>query len=455
MNNAKLSTAIALVLGGVSAAHAATGPTLAQCQSPSETLYIAGSSAAQNAFGVALNTADAFGGSEVTFSASNGNFKAYCGISANAALAPVGDPVVIHYRAEGGSVVGALPIVNNVSVKFLNLAGPSTAPTTGNLTPGTTYTLTTTGTSQSVGTTDGWGGTGNPSTLTSHTVEVGVTDVEPSQFSGSNYPTAYSTAVFGPQASASALGALPKTVLFDQVFGIFVNTSGFNGSTATGQALNLSKETYGAILSGTYTDWSQVPVSTFTNGVASAGVASSSPLAITRINREAGSGTRTGASIYFLGYNCGQTATSIVESGSKDYYATSDELAAIGATGGAVGYASIDQSATNVSIATLNGIVPSNLAAATGDYGWWYEAQLIKGSIISNGGSTIYGFLTTELASVNTVPHVKDILAVPGAGSPKNSLSVPVAPNTFGGATTPIYVNSYTHQSNSCSVPVQ
>ena len=436
MNNLKLASAIALALGGISAAQAGTAPTLAQCQSPTDLLFVAGSSAAQNAFANALNT-DAFGGAGVTFKASNGNFEAFCGISSNASFAPVGNPVVVHYRAEGGSVTGALPIVSSKPIKFLNLAAATALG----------QTLTTTGTSSTVGTTDGWGGA-----LISHTVEVGVTDLEPAQFVAKNYPTAYSATVFG-SASPAQLNALTKTVLFDQVFGLFVNTSGLNGG-GTGQALNLSKQTYANILDGTYTDWSEVPTTTFSGGVPTASVASTVAAPITLINREAGSGTRTGASIYFLGYNCGQTSTAVSDPNpTTDYYATSDELAAASSTPGGIAYASIDNAGkANLTTVSLNGIAPSNLATTTGDYQWWFEAQLIKGTITSTGGPTIYSFLATELANVNTAPHAADILAVPGAGSPKNAISIPAAANTNEPGS-PIYVNAYTHSSNSCSIP--
>jgi hypothetical protein len=450
MNNGKLAAAIALALGSATAAQAAvtgTVPTLAQCQSPVDSLYVAGSSAAQNAFANALN-ADAFGGAGVTFKASNGNFEAFCGISTNAAFAPVGDAVVVHYRAEGGSVVGALPIVSGNPIKFLNLSSASGL----TLAAGGTYTLATTGTSETVGTTDGWGPSG---TLVGHTVEVGVTDLEPGQFIGANYPTRYSATVFG-SATGTQLNNLNKTVLFDQVFGLFVNTSGLN-SGGTGQPLNLSKQVFAKILDATYTDWSQVPVTTFTGTGGTtpvAGVASNVPAAITVVNREAGSGTRTGASIYFLGYNCQQTSTVIIDpTPANDYFATSDELAAVTSTPGAIGYASIDNAGkANITTVSLNGIAPSNLAATTGDYQWWFEAQLIKGNITSNGGGTIYNYLTTELVNVKTAPHVADILAVPGAGSPKNAISIPVVADTSQ-AGSPIYVNPFTHNSKSCSIP--
>jgi PBP superfamily domain len=428
MRNLKIASAVALALGGVSAAQAAS-PTLANCRAPAATLYVAGSSAAQNSFANALNT-DLFGGGEVTYSASNGNFKAYCGFSTNSAVAPVGSTVVVHYRAEGGSVVGALPIVSGQAIKFLDLTNGAVSGTT----------VPTTGTSAANGTTDSWGGA-----LTSHTVEVGVTDVEPGALIGKNYPTAYSAAVFG-SATPAQLGGLTKTALFDQVFGLFVNTSGLNASGASGQPVDLTRETAANILTGKYTDWKNVPT-------ASGGSVSTVSAPITVVNREAGSGTRTGASIYFLGYNCGQVTVSIPETGAADGFQTADVLATAGSTPGAITYASIDNAGKpNLSTVSLSGVAPTNLAATSGAYDYWFEAQLIKGNIVSSGGLPIYTFLSTELSTVNTAPHLVDILAIPNAGSPKNHATVPVTANTAqpGAA---IYVNPFTRGGLSCNVP--
>src|ERR1700735_1629056 len=208
MRNLKIAAAVSLALGGMSAAHAQV--TVTQCKgTPADTLYIAGSSAAQNAFGAALAT-DLFGGAsnELTFKASNGNFEAFCGLAAagNTAGITAGNLVVVHYRAEGGSVVGALPIVANKPVKFLDLTNAAVTSTS----------VTTGGTSELQGPTDAWTGP-----LTEHTVEVGVTDVEPGILVGANYPTTYSTTVFGT-ATTAQLSTLSHTALFQEIYGIFV-----------------------------------------------------------------------------------------------------------------------------------------------------------------------------------------------------------------------------------------
>jgi hypothetical protein len=424
-DNSKIAYAVALVLGTIGTA-AQAQPTVTQCKTPNETLYVAGASAAQTGVGNALNT-DAFGGTALTFSASNGNFKAYCGISANTNIAPLGDIVVVHYRAEGGSVVGALPIVSGHSVKFLDLTNSSVTSTT----------VTTGGSSGTVGTTDGWTGP-----LTEHTVEVGVTDMEPSQFVVSDYPSSYSTGVYGA-ASPAQLAGLTKTVLFDQVFGLFVNTIGFNGSTASGQAVNLGRSTAANILAGgTYTDWSQVPNGTTTPGT----TVSSTAAPIVVVNREAGAGVRVAAAIYFLNYNCPQLTTPIAETGAPDAYTQSDALTTAETTPGAITYASIDNAGKpNLTTVSLNGIAPSNFAPVSGQYDWWYEAQLIKGTIVSGGGPTVYAFLRTALANVNTAPHQTDVLAIPTSFNPGNP-----SPNTAvpGPA---IYVNPFTRNNNSCN----
>jgi hypothetical protein len=429
MNNLKVAAAVALAIGSVSAAHA--NPTAAQCGAPGALLYVAGSSAAQAAFSTALAT-DLFGGTANlnTFSGTNGNFKAYCGsaVSGNTAGITAGTVVTVHYRAEGGSVVGALPIVSGRPIKFLDLTNAAcqiASPVVN-------------GTSATVGTTDGWTGC-----LTTHAVEMGVTDLEPTVFVPPNYPSAYSATVFG-SANATQLAGLTSTKLFQQVFGLYVNTSGINGG-GTGQALNLSKETVATILSGNYTDWSQVPSGTGT------GMVSSVPATITLINREAGSGTRTGASIYFLNTNCSSSTLTLSDpTPLADGYATGDVLASAASIPGAITYASIDNaSKANMTNVTLSGVTPSNLAAANGQYDWWYEATAQRGNITSTGGVGIYNWLVGgELAAHATAPHTAQINVIPSFAGNGTAL----AADTLGGKT--IYTNPFTRGGKSCKLPV-
>jgi hypothetical protein len=438
MNNIKVAAAVALALGGTAAAQSAlAAPTAAQCAAATATLYVAGSSAAQPSFATALANDLFDAGGETTIAApavagsANGNFKAYCGAAkaGNGAGVATGAIVTVYYRGEGGSVVGALPIVSGKQIKFLDLSAASCQVTNPSVV----------GLSSNVGTTDGWTGCVSP-----HAVEMGVTDVEPGQFHAPNYPSAYSTAVFG-SATQAQLAGLTKTPLFQQVFGLFVNTNGFNGSTATGQAVDLSRETAAAILSGNYSDWSTVPTSTGSQ-------VSSTSVPITIVNREAGSGSRTGATIYFLGTNCVNFPLALSDpSPANDGYATGDVIATAGSTPGAITYASIDNKGKpGLTLVSLAGVAPSNLAATSGTYDWWFEATAQKGTITSPGGLGIYNWLVGgELANIATAPHVIDILAIPTAGT--NSATVPVTASTVGGVT--IYTNPFSKNGNSCSIP--
>lgn len=431
MSNLKIATAVALALGGVSAAQAAL-PTTAACAATTNDLYIAGSSAVQKALFLALTAAGgpfAANGPAAYYKSSNGNFQMLCGFDASNNL------VAVHYRGEGGSVVGALPLVApQHKIRFLDLTGAGLPAAVAY--PGFAS-VPVAGNSAANGTNDSWG----PVNTIQQFVDVGITDVEPTQFTGANYPTAYSPAVFGGNGSSANFGSLTTVGLVDQVFGIFVNTSGINGG-GTGQAINLTREAVAGILDGTYTDWSQIPG-------ANGGVVSSTPKTITLVNREAGSGTRTQASIYFLDYGCYQTTRPIAETGAADAYATSDALAAANVPGG-ITYASIDNAgAAGLSLASINGIAPTNLAATGGQYDDWYEARLIRAANTTPPAPAlaVYTYLANTLPSVAKAPQAADILATPNVGG--NVSAVPVV----GVGSTPIYINPYGRGGSSCGTP--
>lgn len=436
MNNQKIAAAVAIALGTGTVAHAAA-PTLAQCQAPTEQVYVAGSSAAQSAFFTAVNV-DILGGGGALYKATNGNFQAVCGVSANAAVAPIGTSLLIHYRAEGGSVVGALPIAAGGShpLKFLLTSGATTVGTLA-----APVTLAVTGTSATVGTTDGWGGPN----LVAHDVDIGITDVEPGQLVGTNFPSLYSPAVFGAATPAQMAGLASKLKpLVDQVFGLFVNTTNINGGAAL-QAINLSRESVANILDGTFSDWGQVP--TVSGGqVSNAGVGNSP---ITVVNRESGSGSRTTASIYFLDYNCAQSTRVINDpSPATDGFATGDVLNAATSTPGAITYASIDNAGkANLTTVTLSGVSPTTLAATSGDYDYWYEAQTVKGNTSLDAvGTALYNYIINTIPTQTKAPHSAANLAIPGAGSPANTTSVPVVLSN-------VYVNPYGRNGSSCGTP--
>jgi hypothetical protein len=431
--NLKIAAAVAVAIGGHSAAQAA--PTVSQCATAGARLYVAGSSAAQPSFATAL-AADLFdAGGETVISGSAGNFKAYCGAAkaGNGAGIATGTITTVYYRGEGGSVVGALPIVSGKPIKMLDISTTSCQVASPPVT----------GTSASVGTTDGWTGC-----VTTHAVEMGVTDLEPTVFTTPNYPSAYSVTVFG-SATKAQLAGLTSTPLFQQVFGLYVNTSGINGG-ATGQAINLTPETVANILAGNYFDWNAVPTAT-------GGQVSNVSRSITIVNREAGSGTRAGATIKFLGTNC-VTSPFLLSDPTplNDGYSTGDVLTTAAATPGAITYASIDNVKAGLSLASINGVTPSNLAASSGQYDWWFEATAQKGNITSPGGLGLYNWLVGgELQAIATAPHADDILAIPNVLPNVNPPVVPVTntAHTLSGHT--IYINPFSKAGNSCSIPTE
>ena len=203
------------------------------------------------------------------------------------------------------------------------------------------YTVAITGSSGTNGIDDSFGGG-----VFKAPVQLGITDVEPGALIGNNYPSAYLPSVYG-KATAAQLGKLSATTLFDQVFGIFVNTNSgaFTNDEKAGQGtsnatLALSAQTIANALNGQSfsNDWSALAD---VNGNA---VATSS-LPIKVINREQGSGSRTATDIFFTSDSCNKAAQSpIAEStaGTADFFSTGNVLAAANTIPGAITYASID-----------------------------------------------------------------------------------------------------------------
>ncbi|HTY49944.1 MAG TPA: hypothetical protein VMB48_09660 [Steroidobacteraceae bacterium] len=463
----------AAVSAALVSAHAgATAPptTLSVAANTTYSLVVAGSSAAQPSVATAFEN-DVCGGAGNTLlvsTAPDKNYNAYsCYASkavtnstTGATLIPSGQLVTIYYRSEGGSVVGALPVANEVEVKRLNLNDTTNCPVS---VTGTTATCTVSGTSSLNGPNDSWTGA-----VTEDYVQLGVTDVEPAQLVNANYPSLYATSVWGP-INPKGLGKLAKVQAIQQVFGIAVNTSGVPLDTAdNGPNVNLSRESIANIYNGTYTDWSSVPDAITGNPIAT------SSSAITLINREAGSGTRTQFNIYYYNYGCGGSQSVLDPTPATDNYSTGDELNAAEAAPGSIAYASIDNlttpkntSYTNLVLATINGVTPSTLAAAAGEYDEWYEATLVPNtSKYTNNASDVSTWLQQDVPNLSAAPLAKDINVIPFLGS--NTPAIPLGTangtertgtSTYGptSLTTSIaiYVNPYTRNASSCSIPVE
>jgi len=446
----------AAVAAAFASSYADAIPSLSQAANPAASLVIAGSSAAQSGLFSALE-ADLCGGAAnalvVKSAGGSGNFLA---LSCTLATAVGGTPgiaagsiVTVYYRTEGGSVVGALPLVASKQIKRLNLLDTTDCSATGN-----TGTCTINGTTSTSGTVDSWTGA-----VIEDTVQLGVTDVEPGQLTNLDFPSNYSPSVFGT-ATPAQLAGLTTAKLFQQVFGLAVNTSGSTGlpttTTSAGvSTINLSKEAAANILQENYTDWKNVPN-------ASGGAVASTSTAITRIDREPGSGTRTATNIYFLGYQCGGGAGITNTTGEQLNFSTADELTQANGIPGAIAYTSIDQILNpangtkwpNLALVQINGAIPNTLNAAVGLYDFWFEATLVPNAAVgtNTASGNLITFIEGDVPQLLKAPQSPDINVIPNLAG--NKSAVPLTTNgQTAGTTKIVYVNPFTRNGNSCNVP--
>jgi hypothetical protein len=443
VRNLQVAAAVAAVLS--SGAAFATQPSPASAAAPAVSLYISGSSAAKNAVLGALETNLCAGSYSLFSSTTDTNFFA---VSCTPNVAGVtnangSNVFTVWYRDEGGSVTGALPLVSGASINQMSLAGASGS--------GGSYTVAISGTSATNGIDDSFGGG-----VFKAPVHLGITDVEPGALIGNNYPSAYKSSVYG-KATATQLANLNAQTIFDQVFGVFVNTnsSAFSSTQKAGQgtataSLSLPKQVITQALQGGSSNWNDVPDM---NGNIVAG--SSLPILI--VNREQGSGSRTATDIFFTSDSCNKVSQSpILEStgGTADYFSTGNVLAEANTIPGAITYASIDQAGSyaNLTLVAIDGVTPTNLAAAAGGYDFWYEATAVTGnnySSLTASQQTLITFLIGEFQALATAPGGTDILANPNYNTP--ALPVTSTASTNNGHV--IYVNPFSRGGVSCAEP--
>jgi hypothetical protein len=444
VRNMTIAAAVAAVLASGTAL--ATAPSPAAAAAPSVGLYIAGSSAAKNAVLAAIETTICGNSYSLFSSTGDTNFFAVsCTPASGVTPGSNGTSIfTIWYRDEGGSVVGALPLVSGSQINQLSLAGASGSGPTN-------YTVAVAGSSGINGIDDSFA-----SGVFKAPVQFGITDVEPAALVKDNYPTAYKTSVYG-KATPAQLAALNATTLFDQVFGIFVNTNStaFSSTEAQNQGtspgknglgLNLPVAAITNILQGNSVNWNDVPD---TNG----NVVTTASLPIVIVNREQGSGSRTATSIFFTDDECNSSATSIAEStgGTADYFSTGNVLAAANTIPGSISYASIDNAGStsfpNLTLVSVGGVVPTQLTAAAGEYNDWFEATGVTGSATLSADQTaLINTLISSFSTQATAPNSADILAIP---SLTNAPGLPISATLAN----KIYVNAFTRSGLSCNSP--
>jgi hypothetical protein len=421
MRNMKIAAALAAVCAGGSAY--ALPPTATYDIS----LVVAGASAQRNTFQQEF-TAICQAATLNLYQASptaNQDFRAYsCTLNASGLPASIaGRNAIVYYRSEGGSVYGVGPLAKNVQVKRLLVNASCTAvaqPAFGTC-PVSGYNLTTDA------------GTGN---LVNSLVDLGVSDVEPSRFVGENWPAA-GTSALGLQPTNVQFNTLSSQTATGTVFGILVNSA---------LAVDdLSRQDVNSIFTGNYGTWDQV--ADVNNAVDASGE-------ITVCRREAGSGTQTSASIYFNGQGCPVgypfvTAPSgplfenpVVENGTSTTMNT-----CVSTRTGSIGIQTYTVTPpAGTKWVTINGKLPGKVAAALGDYDFWFESTFNKDEVVVAKPleNTLADFLITRARTAATIPVNDSAFALNNSG-----LNAPVIPVS---ATRPIALG--TRSGNSC-LPAQ
>ena len=455
--NITIAAAVAAALSAGTAFAAA--PTVAQIAAipPANTINIMGSSAIKNAL-LGVIESDFFGGANYTVVTSNGSNSNFLGIAGTPAggQATNGGLYAIWIRYEGGSVAGYLPIVNKKGVK--EISGPLL----------TANPVTINGAGTGNGTDDSFqfaAGGGFATVIP----DLGIGDVEPQALITNNYPSNYVTTVWGPVNNAGMFGLAGKQ-LVDEVYALEVNQSGSTW-VSTAKPLNLNIPTIQNILTGNFTDWSSVLDA---NGLAV--VNASTPIYIA--TREAGSGSRAATDILLAGDFNSQQTQSLVATPPFEF-STGDVLKqANNSASGALTYASIDNvgstSYPNMKVVSINGVVPSNLAAANGTYPFWVEAEYVINPTTTADTGAI-GHIVTALQNASTTAALADIMAIPfvnaadGSG-PLNTVDIGAAPNftaypdlhqlatgygfvPTGGGTATVYINPYTRGGHTNAIP--
>jgi hypothetical protein len=408
--NLLVAAAVATALAGATSAYA-LNPTVTAAIPADHVLVIAGASAARDAVEAGL--------SATTF-CQTGTFNRYRVATTNspdlraysctlATGSPYfndtieGDNVVIYYRSEGGSIWGPGAIAKNVPVARL-VVNASCTQTDGTnyLCPVSNYSLAN----------DGQTATGN---ITRTAVNLGVADLEPEMFSGANWVEPGTP--LGNEPAAGVLAALPAVPVFGQAFGILVRSDS--------PVAALSVQDITSIFTGNYGDWSQVP-----------GSGTTGPITICR--RERGSGTQTGADVFFNAQNCSPSALPFVHSTDNPPIfgntvienSTSSSLGTcMTANTNSIGISVANAAPTGTKFVTIGSQAPGRATAAVGSYDYWFEATMTK----AGGLTTTVGLIADGLIAVvqddTTVPTVNSAFALSGLGpvSSPNAAVLPVS----------------------------
>ena len=430
--NLKIAAAVVVAMGAGSAANA-----LVPSASVDLRLYVAGASAQRDTFQQEItNICQASTQHNYRASPTAGqDFRAYSCTLLNAAPVPTAlrnKNVIVYYRSEGGSIYGVGTLAKNLSVQEL-LVNPTVCPGSGG-----TYALAPAFNDCAVSGFNLDADTAS-SGLAKHRVDLGVSDVEPTRFVGENWN---STPYLGAQPSAAQLSAITAQTATGTVFAVAVNSAL--------AVTDLSTQDLTSIFSGTYGDWSQLGNANNTAGTAGE---------IKVCRREVGSGTQVSMSIYANNQGCNAAAYPFVQEPSTPVFGNPvQHVTTSGAMGtciaghpGAIGF--LNYTATppaGTKWVTLNGKTPGKVAAALGDYDFWFESTFNTDEYITSsqpaddaGGlrDDLAAYLVSRARTAATIPVNDSVFALYNSGT-----NFPVVP-----ADTSRPIGLATRNGNSCA----
>lgn len=355
----KLSLACAMALAaGQAFAH---GPSV----TPDLQVFISGASAQQLTLGKIVEGMMTAGTIDVYYdTASNGkDYRAYFGTVSGTGTTLDGKKVLIHNRAKGGSVWGVNPVARAEAISRMKIEA-ATCTSTGVAFPAATFKCTTT---------------------LNAVPDAGVSDVEPGLFVGTNVATGDSQLTDTERANLTV--ASQNAV----IMGIAVT----NNMPLT----SLTRSQLTSMLTGAYSDWSQVDSSL------------SGPIVVER--RVNGSGTQAGANAFFGSYPCvpaGALPLADASASVAGGYTVVENSASGGVKSGlnadftagkmAIGILSTESvpgASDNWHHVQIDGIAPTVANAVDGKYDYFVEQTIQYRNATVNGVAAPSGDLATFL----------------------------------------------------------
>lgn len=299
----------------------------------------------------------------------------------------IGDYVLIHNRALGGSVWGVNPVATNSPIGFMTVSS-SCADVVSPAVTGPHYTcdVSTSGGNVTLG-------------GTNRATNAGVSDVEPKMFQGINV-AAGDSALTNTQREALSGGGSQYAV----VFGPAVRKAGVT---------NLSRAQVNSILIGNYSDWSQVDPS-LSGG-------------ITVCRRVNGSGTQAAYNAYFQGYGCSLSPQSPIDSSSANVIEGStsgDVVNCLNTHDGSIGTLSLEnvkKVGTDLwDFVNLDGIDPklsTNVVSGAYPFSVEQTIQWVPGNVTDDKEAFLEEFKTRS-GSPSVLSGLPGVYALPTVANP-------------------------------------